>query len=648
MQKRVSAVFLLAVLLASVLFLGAAIAFSMEEAHATEIPADGIYDVVAGDLNEANDMPAGKDESWEGDFVYSTKKTVEYTAVDIEDFMAEVNSYQFINYPNRSYAYRTEEGNVMLGGYDYNDGDQGVPAFKIKGSYERAAIRYKFQYTGGEIFIAYEVRGTADNSYYWSDGGQTLLMFDWKNANEWRYTVFPDGITGKWRDASLWGDSTGMSLSLEEGDYVYCEFGFMPVADVESDSAENGMYVFVNYYTVDEQGQKEENNQIYIQTKLTGDFCMNNTGWIKFYQSPYNTLGNAANDTDLVQDYLIEGIDAPVFEYFAPVYTVAESRGNYDISEMAPMTSAAGVTYSASGGTGAATRSMFNAYMPRTNMSLQFGVTFTEGNNANLGFDLSMRATGSHGENGYSVSFSKSNHASSFTVTTANATASLPYEQGKTYNFRVYCLDFSYGDEIAISGVRLAVYLLDGAGGETLLIEDYIESLPAAQVGEWFSGIVRGDSASSVTVTPVEFEQQAVTVAIEAGAERVNIGRTVRFSAESSLPTLLDEVQYVVTVGEEYVTLSGNGITGVADGVVKVKAVVTNEYGTFESEEIEVTVGAGAAVGGGNNNAGLIAGVSAAAAVVVAAAVVTAVLVVKRKKKSGGAGKDGTLPPDGQ
>ena len=648
MQNKAKTIVWLIVVLAAVLLLWAAAATAVV-ANATDIPADGEYDVVAGDLNAANDMPYGKDEEWEGDFVFSTKKTIEYTAVDIEDFMAEVNSYQFINYPNSANAYRTDEGNAMLATYDFNGGDQGVPAFKIKGNYERAAIRYKFKYTGGEIFIAYEVRGTADNSYYWSDGGQTVLMFDWKNASEWRYTVFPDGVTGKWRDASLWGHNTGVSLNLEAGDYVYCEFGFMPVADVDPQAEENGMYTFVNYYTVDGQGQKEENNQIYIQTKLTGDFCINNTGWIKFYQSPYNTLGDASHSTNLVQDYLIEGIDEPVFANFDPQYTVAESRGDYDISEMAPMASAEGVTYSASGDTGAATRSMFNAYMPRTNMSLQFGVAFTEGDNANLGFDFSVRATGPHGENGYKVAFSKSNRASSFTVTTANATAQLPYEKGKTYNFRVYCLDFSYGDELAISGVWLAVYTLDAAGEETLLIEDYIESLPASEVGEWFSGIVRGDSASSVTVTPVDFEKQAVTVAIEAGAERVNIGKTVRFSAESSLPTLLDEVHYVVTEGEEFATLSGNGITGVADGVVKVKAVVTNEYGTFESEEVTVTVGAGAAGdGGGSNSVGLIAGVSAAAAVVVAAAVVTAVLVVKKKKKNGGAGGDNTQSPDGQ
>ncbi len=488
---------------------------------------------------------------------------------------------------------------MFIHSYDYNEGDYGVPSFKIKGSYERAAIRYKFKYEAGkEIFIAYDLRATADNAFYWSDGGQTVLMFDWKNSTTWRLTVFPDGITGKWRDASLWGDNTGISFNLEGGDYVYCEFGYMPVQDVEPESEESGMYVFVNYYTVDENGDKEENNQIYAQAKLTGDFCINNTGWIEFYNSCHNTLGNYNDPVNHVQDYLIEGINEPVFSKFNPVINVAEARGKYDISQLVPIKEQ-GVTYSAAADKSDASRSMFNAYMPRSNMYVDFGVKFTEGDTANLGFDMAMRATSSHGVGGYSISLQKSNRAKSFTVSTANVSKTLAYEKDKVYRFRLYCQDFSYGTEIESSGVRLALCTLDQAMNETIVLEDYIESLPSSKVGEWFTGVINGNEASSITIFPLNYQALDVNVGIKAGKNEVSIGKIIRFESESSPATFNDKVIYVITQGSECAEINGNGLTGKKDGTVKVKAVVTNEYGSFESEEITITVGAGEKEDGG-------------------------------------------------
>ncbi len=566
--------------------------FGLTNENTAYAATDGVYNVRTDELIP-DYASNGIDEKWEGNFIYSTNKTIDYECENIEDFMAHVNSYQFINHNRPSDSYRTEDGNVFIHSYDYNEGDYGVPSFKIKGSYERAAIRYKFKYEAGkEIFIAYDLRATADNAFYWSDGGQTVLMFDWKDASTWRLTVFPDGIDGKWRDASLWGSNTGISFDLVGGEYVYCDFGYMPVQDAEPDSDENGMYVFVNYYTVDADGNKREDNQIYAQAKLTGDFCINNTGWIEFYNSCHNTLGNYNDPVNHVQDYLIEGIESSVFSKFNPVINVAKVRGQYDLSELVPV-SQNGVVYSAAADKSDASRSMFNAYMPRNNMSVDFGVTFTEGDNTNLGFDMSMRATSSHGVGGYSVSIQKSNRAKQFIVSMTNDSAKLDYEKGKTYRFRLYCHDFSYGTELEVSGVRLALYTLDENMAETLVLEDFIEILPSENVGEWFTGVINGNSSSFVTITPLNYKAKGATVTVKAGKTNVAIGKIVRFEYESSLATYNDVATYVITEGEQYAKIAGNGITGVADGVVKVKAVITNEYGTFESEEITVTVGSG-------------------------------------------------------
>lgn len=124
---------------------------------------------------------------------------------------------------------------------------------------------------------------------------------------------------------------------------------------------------------------------------------------------------------------------------------------------------------------------------------------------------------------------------------------------------------------------------------------------------------------------------------------RTRRSKQIRLQATNTKEIIGETISFKIVEGGDFAEIVYNEesdryyLKGVADGVVKVAAVVTNEFGTFESEAASVTVGTGESqqqqqggeetTGGGCNSA------IAVSSVLVSAIVLGAVVVMAVRKK---------------
>ena len=93
-----------------------------------------------------------------------------------------------------------------------------------------------------------------------------------------------------------------------------------------------------------------------------------------------------------------------------------------------------------------------------------------------------------------------------------------------------------------------------------------------------------------------------------------------------------DDIKYVIVSGGEYAEIDKDGyITGKADGKVVVKAVATNDFGTFSSNEIEITVGKGEAPKKKGCSSSVESGIFAILVAILGLAGLAAIIIKKRK-----------------
>ena len=104
----------------------------------------------------------------------------------------------------------------------------------------------------------------------------------------------------------------------------------------------------------------------------------------------------------------------------------------------------------------------------------------------------------------------------------------------------------------------------------------------------------------NVTVAPVtQAAEPAISLALSTSLNATSIAVGESLGTKVKVTGKLykaDDIKYVIVSGGEYAEIDKDGyITGKADGKVIVKAVATNDFGTFSSNEIEITVGKGEA-----------------------------------------------------
>ncbi len=104
----------------------------------------------------------------------------------------------------------------------------------------------------------------------------------------------------------------------------------------------------------------------------------------------------------------------------------------------------------------------------------------------------------------------------------------------------------------------------------------------------------------NVTVAPVtQAAEPAISLALSTSLNATSIAVGESLGTKVKVTGKLykaDDIKYVIVSGGEYAEIDADGyITGKADGKVVVKAVATNDFGTFSSNEIEITVGKGEA-----------------------------------------------------
>lgn len=104
----------------------------------------------------------------------------------------------------------------------------------------------------------------------------------------------------------------------------------------------------------------------------------------------------------------------------------------------------------------------------------------------------------------------------------------------------------------------------------------------------------------NVTVAPVtQAAEPAISLALSTSLNATSIAVGESLGTKVKVTGKLykaDDIKYVIVSGGEYAEIDADGyITGKADGKVIVKAVATNDFGTFSSNEIEITVGKGEA-----------------------------------------------------
>lgn len=190
------------------------------------------------------------------------------------------------------------------------------------------------------------------------------------------------------------------------------------------------------------------------------------------------------------------------------------------------------------------------------------------------------------------------------------------------------------------SGYFLYVYLNDG---EEAFLSGYIENADVS-LGDYIN-IVYQDLGSDYSVV---FGSASDTPTAAADVMEVTVS-TNSGSTEFTTPRAKLNLDHMQVEGEQVSDLiiegdatynAENGfLTFNSNGTVKVHYTVTNAFGTFTSNTLELTyTGAGGTDGGDDNGGGLttgaIVGIVVAAVVVVAAAIAIPAVIVRKKKNA--------------
>lgn len=151
-----------------------------------------------------------------------------------------------------------------------------------------------------------------------------------------------------------------------------------------------------------------------------------------------------------------------------------------------------------------------------------------------------------------------------------------------------------------VDGIKAGNYVALKVGG-TEIGKGCFVSNASCNFGSW-TGLYLHNTVKgvNVTVAPVtQAAEPAISLALSTSLNATSIAVGESLGTKVKVTGKLykaDDIKYVIVSGGEYAEIDKDGyITGKADGKVIVKAVATNDFGTFSSNEIEITVGKGEA-----------------------------------------------------
>lgn len=151
-----------------------------------------------------------------------------------------------------------------------------------------------------------------------------------------------------------------------------------------------------------------------------------------------------------------------------------------------------------------------------------------------------------------------------------------------------------------VDGMKAGNYVALKVGG-TEIGKGCFVSNASCNFGGW-TGLYLHNTMKgvNVTVAPVtQAAEPAISLALSTSLNATSIAVGESLGTKVKVTGKLykaDDIKYVIVSGDEYAEIDADGyITGKADGKVIVKAVATNDFGTFSSNEIEITVGKGEA-----------------------------------------------------
>ncbi len=524
---------------------------------------------------------------------------------NLEDFIAEANRYKF---PEMAGAYATEEGNIYLESQDWAGGVQAqyVRGIRAYGDYKDFVVRYKMKYEGKCLMHAAELRASTDADKYWADAGNPLVVFRICEDSDSITTGFSkNGMVGL--NDGGWSNTPNITLALDAGDYLEVEIGLINV---------EGGALFTLKLTNMTTG-----NSGLAQVKTAGTYPAK--GFLALYNSPFNHCFIPDNAEKVMQNLVIEGIEAPALSKWVFAPEVDESYAKLDISEVAPV-GADGVTYTygASDKLDSPNRALFGVKVDKLNYSVAFKMTAE--NTKAINFSIAMRSAKLGDSSGWKISIK----SASVQIGMSDA-VTVDLKTGQEYKVEIGCTDYYLEGAAVASGCYVFVKIDD-----VLTAEAYINpadsEYSSLETGSYLTGILRGDKGGSLTLKPVEAKTMETGVQLTATRDAINVGSKTRFSVKTDLETLFDVVSYEIVEGAEIASIEENALTGNADGKVTVRAKVENAYGIYYSEPIEITVGTGGApAGGGESDGGCGSVIGGSLAAILA---VAAVVVLKKKE----------------
>ncbi len=483
---------------------------------------------------------------------------------NIEDLVGDANSYKLIN----DGAYVDENKNVVLESRDATTGEDStrVRSLTVKNEYTDIGVKYKFKKDGDkEIMILNEVRGTLVNTYYWADSVNPQVMFVYNPESKWvRFAFSINGLGGL-----VW-DKCNSALEFNADEYITVEYGGLSVG--------NDFLLFIR--VTNESGTSAYGEALYSGASV------NRSGFIKIYNSCYNTFkgGDVMSGTNYMQDVTIEGIEQPTMSKYVFKGEKEVNYKTYDISDILPVGDGATFTWNAGDKSDSPSRSLLNRKLDSSNFVLKTKIRMSGSNK--IKFTITARSNDGWDNGGYKYVFTNSG----VLLSGQNKETAFAFEPDKDYVLELTCLDWHFIGEVIPAGVYLSVSV-DGQ----FVTEVYAEEGTVGDdlLGNVLSGMLRGEKGNSITFSAVEKSSATNEVSIEASKTEIKIGKKTRFETKTSMPTIFDEVSYEIVSGSEFATIEDNALTGVADGEVKVRAILKNSYGTFYSEPISIMVGEG-------------------------------------------------------
>jgi hypothetical protein len=283
--------------------------------------------------------------------------------------------------------------------------------------------------------------------------------------------------------------------------------------------------------------------------------------------------------------------ESTLLSQYAPSYDEALKVVDHDISDYMPI-GQDGITYTTTSAEDS--KNIINVRKFIVNTKNDMYLKFTGDYNLRMAF-FTDRSEDTNCSAGYHVIFTPNSiSVQSYLGGKVQANETVAFAMPLNEKVHVSVRAVQLYIEGVIQGVRLTVFV----NGEEVVSGDF--ALQLTTLPTYFDGIMSGNG--SVTIYPYNTDVTATNgIVLKAAKESVAIDKQIKLGYEVDKEIVGDEVSYRIVSGEEFAQLktNANGTTylvGVKDGKVKVVASITNEYGTFESEAVEIVIGTGEAV----------------------------------------------------